>query len=60
MAEIESTAASYSTYCTEHDPTGYETRMMTATSSSQTAKAKLSGEKRHGKTREDYEQQLVS
>jgi len=34
--------------------------MVTATSTSQKAKAKLSGERRHGKTREDFEQQLVS
>jgi len=34
--------------------------MVTATTTSQKAKAKLSGERRHGKTREDFEQQLVS
>lgn len=34
--------------------------MVTATSTSLKAKAKLSGERRHGKTREDFEQQLVS
>ena len=34
--------------------------MVTATSTSQKAKTKLSGERRHGKTREDFEQQLVS
>ena len=34
--------------------------MVTATSTSQKAKAKLSGERRHGKTREDFEQQVVS
>ncbi|WVQ96378.1 hypothetical protein IAU59_003483 [Kwoniella sp. CBS 9459] len=58
--DIDQTSSDYSTFCSQHCPDEYESRMVQATQASQAAKTKLSGEKRYGKTREDYEQQLVS
>ncbi|WVF68817.1 hypothetical protein IAT40_003590 [Kwoniella sp. CBS 6097] len=60
IADIDQTSSDYSTFCSQTCPDEYESRMVQATESSQAAKTKLSGEKRYGKTREDYEQQLVS
>lgn len=50
----------YSTFCSEHSPEHYEARLVQATEVAQAAKTKWSAERRYGKTREDYEQQLVS
>ena len=57
--DIEATAANYSSLCTTYCPEEYETRMVEATAAAQGAKAKLSAERRHGATRQDYENQLV-
>ncbi|OCF40172.1 hypothetical protein I317_05996 [Kwoniella heveanensis CBS 569] len=57
--DIDQTSSDYSTFCSQTCPDEYESRMVQATESSQSAKTKLSGEKRYGKTREDYEQQLA-
>ena len=57
--DIDSTAADYSSLCTAHCPNEYEARMIQATAATQGAKAKLNSEKRHGATRQDYEDQLA-
>lgn len=57
--DIDATSSSYSSFCTEHSPNEYEKHMIAATAASQICKTKMSGEKRYGATREDYEQQLV-
>jgi hypothetical protein len=58
LVDFENTASAYSSFCTEFCTSEYEARMVTATSTLQGAKAKLA-EKRHGQTRQDYEDQLV-
>jgi hypothetical protein len=57
--DIEATAANYSTFCTAYCPNEYETRLVEATVAAQGAKAKIQSEKRHGATRQDYEDQLA-
>lgn len=56
----DETSSSYSSFCSEHCPDEYEVRLVQATKSSQDAKWKLEKEKRYGKTRADFEEQLVS
>ncbi|KAK8858792.1 hypothetical protein IAR55_003022 [Kwoniella newhampshirensis] len=56
---IEATSSAYSTFCSEHCPQEYEQRLVRATQAAQGAKTKLSLEKRYGKTREDFESQIV-
>nr|XP_031864419.1 uncharacterized protein CI109_000333 [Kwoniella shandongensis]KAA5531491.1 hypothetical protein CI109_000333 [Kwoniella shandongensis] len=57
--DIETTSSAYSTFCSEHCPQEYEQRLVQATQAAQGAKTKLSLEKRYGKTREDFEQQIA-
>lgn len=57
--DIEATSANYSSLCTAHCPHEYETRLVKATAAAQGAKAKLNSERRHGATRQDYEDQLA-
>lgn len=54
------TSSAYSSFCSQYCPDEYEERLVQATKSSQDAKWKLEKEKRYGKTRSDYEEQLVS
>ncbi len=53
------TSSAYSTFCSKHCPDDYEDRLVQATKASQDAKWKLEREKRHGRTRNDLEEQLV-
>ncbi|KAK4688382.1 squamous cell carcinoma antigen recognized by T-cells 3, partial [Tremellales sp. Uapishka_1] len=57
---MDATSSAYSTFCSQHCPNDYTERMIAVTNSSQEAKAKMSSEKRHGKTREDMEQEIVT
>lgn len=57
--DIETTSANYSSLCTAHCPNEYETRLVEATAAAQGAKVKLNSERRHGATRQDYEDQLA-
>ncbi|CAK9779644.1 hypothetical protein CC85DRAFT_289288 [Cutaneotrichosporon oleaginosum] len=53
------TASAYSTFCSQYCPDEYEDRLVQATAASQDAKWKLEREKRHGRTRADFEEQLA-
>lgn len=57
---IDETSSAYSTFCTQNCPDEYEQRLTQVTSVSQPAKIKYSQERRHGKSRVDFEEQLVS
>ncbi|BEI87723.1 uncharacterized protein CcaverHIS019_0104410 [Cutaneotrichosporon cavernicola] len=54
------TSSAYSSFCTKYFTDDYEDRLVQATKASQDAKWKLDREKRHGRTRTDFEEQLVS
>ncbi|WWC62824.1 uncharacterized protein I303_105422 [Kwoniella dejecticola CBS 10117] len=51
------TSSAYSSFCSQHCPEEYEVRMIEATEASKIAKDQLS-EKRYGRTRNDFEEQL--
>lgn len=55
---LDDTSSAYSTFLSAHCPDDYEARMVEVTKFSQVAKKKLA-EKRYGKTRSDFEDQLV-
>nr|XP_019000213.1 uncharacterized protein I203_07372 [Kwoniella mangroviensis CBS 8507]OCF63674.1 hypothetical protein I203_07372 [Kwoniella mangroviensis CBS 8507] len=55
---IDQTTSAYSNFCSQYCPEEYEVRMVESTESSRAAKMKLS-EKRYGKTRSDFEEQLA-
>ncbi|WWD05336.1 hypothetical protein V865_003409 [Kwoniella europaea PYCC6329] len=55
---IDQTSSAYSNFCSQYCPEEYEIRMVESTESSRAAKMKLS-EKRYGKTRSDFEEQLA-
>ncbi|KAL7420568.1 Splicing factor [Cryptotrichosporon argae] len=57
--DIAETSSAYSSFCSQYCPEEYEARLTHATAASQEAKHKLSGERRHGKTREDLESALA-
>ncbi|ORX37192.1 hypothetical protein BD324DRAFT_681110 [Kockovaella imperatae] len=57
--DIEETSARFSTFCSQHAPDSYETRLVAATAAAQSAKFKMSGEKRFGRTRSDIEQTIT-
>lgn len=59
-AAIDETSSAYSSFCTQHCPDEYEQRLTQVTSVSQPAKIKWSQERRHGKSRVDFEEELVS
>jgi hypothetical protein len=59
-AEFDFTSSAYSTFCSEYAPHEYESRLVQATEAAQLAKNELLGEKRYGKTRQDFEQEIVS
>ena len=50
----------YSSFCSQYCSEEYETRLVRATEAAQGTKVKLFQEKRFGKTRDDFEQALVS
>ncbi|OWZ67231.1 hypothetical protein AYX14_00331 [Cryptococcus neoformans] len=52
---IDQTTSSYSSFCSTYCNEEYEQRLVKATEVSQTAKYKWSGERRAGKSREDFE-----
>lgn len=54
------TSSAYSSLCSQYCPEEYEDRLVQATKASQDAKWKLEREKRYGRTRTDFEEQLVS
>ncbi|RXK40070.1 hypothetical protein M231_02710 [Tremella mesenterica] len=56
---MDATSSSYSSFCSQYAPNTYEQRLINATNAAQNAKFKWNGEKRHGKTREDLEQELA-
>nr|ODN95071.1 hypothetical protein L204_04418 [Cryptococcus depauperatus CBS 7855] len=56
---IDQTTSNYSSFCSTYCNEEYEQRLVRATEVSQNAKYKWNGEKRFGKTREDFELQLV-
>lgn len=56
---VDETSSAYSTFCSQQCPDEYEQRMTQVTSVSQPAKIKWSQERRHGKSRVDFEEQLV-
>ncbi|EIW67704.1 hypothetical protein TREMEDRAFT_69686 [Tremella mesenterica DSM 1558] len=56
---LDATSSSYSSFCSQYAPNTYEQRLINATNAAQNAKFKWNGEKRHGKTREDLEQELA-
>ncbi|KAL1413103.1 Splicing factor [Vanrija albida] len=56
MAE---TSSAYSSFCSEYSPDEYETRLVAATEASQNAQRKWSSERRHAKTRADFEESLA-
>ncbi|WVQ65310.1 uncharacterized protein L199_003486 [Kwoniella botswanensis] len=56
---IDQTSSAYSNFCSQYCPEEYEIRMVESTESSRAAKMKLS-EKRYGKTRSDFEEQLIA
>ncbi|GMK58444.1 hypothetical protein CspeluHIS016_0504760 [Cutaneotrichosporon spelunceum] len=53
------TLGAYSSFCTRYFTADYEDRLVQATKASQNAKWKLEREKRHGRTRTDFEEQLA-
>jgi uncharacterized protein YfiM (DUF2279 family) len=57
-ATLDATSSAYSTWISQTCPDEYEARMVQATAASQVAKAKWT-ERRQGKTRADFEEQLV-
>ncbi|ODO10809.1 hypothetical protein I350_01407 [Cryptococcus amylolentus CBS 6273] len=57
---MQQTTSDYSSFCSTYCNQEYEKRLVQATEISQEAKRKWSGEKRFGKTREEFEFQLVS
>ncbi|KAL0254058.1 hypothetical protein I308_101437 [Cryptococcus tetragattii IND107] len=57
---IDQTTSAYSNFCSTYCNEEYEERLVKATEISQTAKYKWSGERRAGKSREDFELQIVS
>ncbi|TYJ56665.1 hypothetical protein B9479_002595 [Cryptococcus floricola] len=57
---MQQTTSDYSSFCSTYCNQEYEQRLVQATEISQEAKRKWSGEKRFGKTREEFEFQLVS
>lgn len=56
---VNDTSSAYSTFCSEYSPEQYETFLVQATEASQSAKTKLYVEKRYGKARADFEEELV-
>ncbi|EAL22747.1 hypothetical protein CNBB1950 [Cryptococcus deneoformans B-3501A] len=56
---IDQTTSSYSSFCSTYCNEEYEQRLVKATEASQTAKYKWSGERRAGKSREDFELQIL-
>nr|XP_018262120.1 uncharacterized protein I303_05135 [Kwoniella dejecticola CBS 10117]OBR84278.1 hypothetical protein I303_05135 [Kwoniella dejecticola CBS 10117] len=54
---LDQTSSAYSSFCSQHCPEEYEVRMIEATEASKIAKDQLS-EKRYGRTRNDFEEQL--
>ncbi|ORY30589.1 hypothetical protein BCR39DRAFT_529041 [Naematelia encephala] len=58
-ATIDQTLSSYSTFVGEWAPKQYEERLVNATESSQPAKFKYETEKRYGKHRADFEQEIT-
>ncbi|WOO76790.1 putative RNA-binding protein [Vanrija pseudolonga] len=56
MAE---TSGAYSSFCSEYSPDEYEGRLVAATEASQNAQWKWSSERRHAKTRADFEESLA-
>ncbi|WVQ71771.1 hypothetical protein IAR50_001312 [Cryptococcus sp. DSM 104548] len=57
---MQQTTSDYSSFCSTYCNQEYEQRLVYATDISQEAKRKWSGEKRFGKTREEFEFQLVA
>lgn len=60
QATLDATSSAYSTFLSDHCPEEYEARMIQITEVSQPAKTKWATERRHGKMRADFEEQLVS
>ncbi|WVQ78414.1 hypothetical protein IAT38_000500 [Cryptococcus sp. DSM 104549] len=58
-ATMDNTKSTYSSFCSQYCNEEYEARLVQATEVSKTAKIKLSEEKRFGKTRDDFELQLL-
>jgi hypothetical protein len=58
--DIQSTFNSYNAFCSVNAPNDYEKRLVIATEASQVAKKVMSVEKRYGKTRQEFEDALVS
>ncbi|KGB79737.2 hypothetical protein CNBG_5575 [Cryptococcus deuterogattii R265] len=56
---IDQTTSAYSNFCSTYCNEEYEERLVKATEISQTAKYKWSGERRAGKSREDFELQIL-